>query len=165
MKFIITTYLALFSLFLLSTSSVQAQNIFKVTENQLILPNPILFDLHANDISDTNNSIIDYIANFLKQNSNISKFRIESHVFTESNSTENMKLSMQRAAIVAYYLTTKGIDCGMLTVSGFGDTNPIDSVNTSTNTRVDFYIEKLGNSEVTSKRSFNTCKFFNPCDE
>ena len=163
--------MALFSLFFLSLS-VNAQNNYTLNRNQLILPKPIIFHEHANDIADVNDMMLDYVADFLKDNPNITKLRIESHVFSENNSSENMKLSMQRAAIVAYYLTVRGIDCSLLTVSGFGDTMPLEFADIGVadadidfNTRLEFYIERLGMSETASTRNFKICKFYNPCEE
>jgi outer membrane protein OmpA-like peptidoglycan-associated protein len=157
---------SLFSVILIFLFSVVfAQHNYKLVQNRLILPEPIVFEEHANDVFDTTDAMISYVAQYMLDNPNITKLRVESHVFTEKDANENTKLSLQRAAIVTYYLTLKGVDCSRLTASGFGNTKPIDDLaDQYTNTRLEFHIQDLKNKSIPYTNVFD-CKFYNPCDD
>lgn len=138
------------------------------TTNPLPLPMPIQFDKHQYDVKDTLDPMIDYVAEFLMEKPNVTKLRIEGHVYTERTSEENMKLSLQRAAMISYYLTTKGIDCSRLLPVAFGDTKPVapnDECNLQNNTRIGFYIAELNHKQVIGD-VIDGCasKKFNPCE-
>jgi outer membrane protein OmpA-like peptidoglycan-associated protein len=148
------------------TFIAQAEEHYKIKDNQLILPEPLIFDDHANDVFDTTDAMIGYVANFLKTHADITKLTIESHVFTEANSYENMKLSLQRAAILSYYFTLKGVDCSILIASGVGDTRPLnDTADNYTNTRLEFHIEEIKQVATNPYRNFSACKLYNPCQD
>lgn len=144
---------------------VHAQHNFKLDQNRLLLPKQILFHEHANDLADTADAMISYVAEYLINNPNVTKLRVESHVFSEKDANENIKLSLQRAAIITYYLTLKGVDCSRLTASGFGSTKPLENVfDNQSNTRTEFYIQDVKNKSVPYINAFD-CKFYNPCDD
>lgn len=160
-------YFCIILLLGISFKTTKAENNYHVNGYQLLLPQPIAFSEHANDVSDTADAMLDYVVNFIKLNNGITKLRIESHVFTEATSNDNMKLSLQRAAIISYYLILRGIDCSMLTSTGFGDTKPIDETTDKyTNTRLEFHVAEVNNQPTPDVVKDNTnCKFYNPCDE
>jgi outer membrane protein OmpA-like peptidoglycan-associated protein len=163
MRFFVISFVLLFTGF---TAQAQAQEQYKVRDNQLILPVPIAFNDHANDVVDTADAMLEYVANFLRSRSDVTKLTIEAHVFTEANSFENMKLSLQRAAILSYYLTLKGIPCSILTASGFGDTRPLDAtMGQYANTRLEFHIEEIKQVATNPCRNLTDCKFYNPCED
>jgi outer membrane protein OmpA-like peptidoglycan-associated protein len=145
--------------------AAQAQTNYKISQNRLILPEPIIFQEHANDVFDTTDAMIDYVAQYMLNNPGITKLRVESHVFTEKDENENTKLSLQRAAIITYYLTLKGVDCSRLTASGFGNTNPVDSLTDKyTNTRIEFFIQEAKNRNIPYTNDFSP-KLYNPCED
>lgn len=154
-------------LFWLIVFVVKAQSGYKVENNILILPEPIIFELHANDVFDANDPMLDYVATYLSTNKAVNKLRIESHVFSEKDSIANTKLSLQRAAMISYYLTTRGIDCKRLVVCGFGSNYPLtlseDDIQQD-NTRIQFIIQELNNKNL-SVLDFNICKLYDPCEE
>jgi OOP family OmpA-OmpF porin len=133
------------------------------------LPTTIQFDQHAYDVKDTLDPMLNFIADYLKEKPSITKLRIEGHVYTEKSPEDNLKLSLQRAAMISYYLTEKGIDCQRLVPVAFGDTKPIaplDECNLLTNTRIGFYIAELNNKTTTgnavdgyAKKRFNPCEY------
>lgn len=53
------------------------------------------------------------------------RLRIEGHTDNVGDKAANMKLSNARAAAVAAWLTSKGIDAGRLSTAGLGDTQPV----------------------------------------
>src|SRR3954470_6809963 len=93
------------------SSSIFAKSSYTVQNNALVLPGTIQFDQHNYDVKDTLDPMLDLVAQYLKENPSITKLRIEGHVYTEKSPEANIKLSLQRAAIISYYLTTKGIAC------------------------------------------------------
>jgi OmpA-OmpF porin, OOP family len=160
-------YLCVIFLFL-SASAFAESSLNTYTTNPLPLPMPIEFDKHQYDVKDTLDPMLNYVAEFLQEKPNVTKLRIEGHVYTEKSSEENMKLSLQRAAMVSYYLTTKGIDCSRLLPVAFGDTKPVaptDECNLQNNTRIGFYIAEVNNKQVIGE-VVDGCasKKFNPCE-
>jgi OmpA-OmpF porin, OOP family len=53
------------------------------------------------------------------------RLRIEGHTDNVGDKAANMKLSQARAAAVAAWLTSKGIDAARLSPAGLGDTQPV----------------------------------------
>jgi len=145
-----------------------AADAYKIQNNALVLPNNIQFDQHGYDVKDTLDPMLKFVANYLITRPDITKLRIEGHVYTEKSPEENMKLSLQRAAIVSYYLTTKGVDCSRLVPVAFGDTKPVaptDECNLSNNTRVAFFNAELNYMAVEGNAVDGfALKVFNPCE-
>ena len=157
-----------FILLVLLSAGSFAKSSYTVFNNALVLPTTIQFDLHAYDVKDTLDPMLDIVADYLKENPSITKLRIEGHVYTEKTPEANIKLSLQRAAMVSYYLTTKGVDCSRLIPVAFGDTKPIaptDECNVLTNTRIDFVNAEMFNKAVPGNAVDGFApKVFNPCD-
>ncbi len=157
-----------FIFILLISARLFAADSYKVQNNALVLPNPIEFDKHSYDVKDTLDPMLKMVANYLLSRPYITKLRIEGHVYTEKSPEENMKLSLQRAAIISYYLTTNGIDCSRLLPVAFGDTKPIaptDECNLNTNTRVSFYNAELNYKAVDGFAVDGfALKVFEPCE-
>lgn len=152
----------------LLTIFAQAESNYTIQNNALILPADIKFDQHDYDIKDKSEPMLDFVAQYLKDRPYITKLRIEGHVFSEKSPEENIKLSLQRAAMVSYYLTTKGIDCSRLIPVAFGDTKPVapnDECNLTYNTRIDFF-----NAEINHKAIYGSVpngfalKYMEPCE-
>jgi OOP family OmpA-OmpF porin len=95
--------------------------------------------------------ILGWITDFLKNNPNVSKFRIEGHTDNVGAAAMNQTLSQQRAETVVAYLTGQGIDGSRLVAKGFGDTKPLvpnDSPkNMAKNRRVEFHLEQIANKD------------------
>ncbi len=105
---------------LLVSFQLVAENAYEVQNNALVLPGDIKFDTHAYDVKDASDPMLDFVAQYLKDKPYITKLRIEGHVYSEKSPEENIKLSLQRAAMISYYLTTKGIDCSRLIGKNIG---------------------------------------------
>jgi outer membrane protein OmpA-like peptidoglycan-associated protein len=97
--------------------------------------------------SKATNQILGWLTDFLKQNANVTKFRIEGHTDNNGNADYNQTLSQQRADAVVAYLTSQGIDAGRLISKGFGATKPLvpndTKANQAKNRRVEFHLEGI----------------------
>ena len=145
-----------------------AESSYKIQNNALVLPDNIQFDTHAYDVKNASDPMLDFVAQYLKDRPYITKFRIEGHVYTEKSTDENMKLSLQRAAMISYYLTTKGISCNRLIPVAFGDTKPVaptDECNLQTNTRIAFFNAEMNNMAIAGNAVDGfALKVFDPCE-
>lgn len=87
---------------------------------------------------------LDNLAQMLVDNETFN-FRIEGHTDNVGNPEANMQLSQERAAAVKSYLVTKGVAANRITATGYGDTKPVVSNETSAgkakNRRVDMTVE------------------------
>ncbi|HNF48975.1 MAG TPA: OmpA family protein [Chitinophagales bacterium] len=157
-----------FMLAIMISAFSKAGNMFTVTNNELVLPNVIGFDAHAYDVKSENDPMLDYVAEYLLEHPNVTKFVIEGHAFTEKNASDNMKLSLQRAAMVSYYLTERGVSCDRLAVIAYGENKPIaptDECNLLVNTRINFINLEFNNKPVQNYHPDPvSTKEFNPCD-
>lgn len=149
-------------------TKVYGADSYKIQNNALVLPTNIKFDQHDYDVKDTEDPMLKLVANYLIARPDITKLRIEGHVYTEKSPEENMKLSLQRAAIVSYYLTTKGVDCSRLVPVAFGDTKPVaptDECNLANNTRVTFFNAEQNYMAVSGNAVDGfALKVFDPCE-
>lgn len=159
---------ALFLFVLFFSNALAAENPYKIQNNALVLPGSIEFDSHQYDVKDKKDPMLDFVAQYLNERPNITKFRIEGHVYSESTPEANIKLSLQRAAIISYYLTTKGVDCSRLVPVAFGDTKPIapvDECNLLHNTRIDFFNAEINYKAVPGNAVDGFApKVFEPCE-
>ena len=145
-----------------------SENPYQIQNNALVLPGSIQFDTHAYDVKNVADPMLDFVAQYLKDKPYITKLRIEGHVYSEKSIDENIKLSLQRAAMISYYLTTKGIDCNRLMPVAFGDTKPIapvDECNLLFNTRIDFFNAEINNKAIAGNAVDGfALKVFDPCE-
>lgn len=88
--------------------------------------------------------ILDAIVKVMKENPSY-KLMIGGHTDNVGDDAMNMTLSKDRAASVANYLITKGVDPLRVSSAGYGETQPVDTNNSvkgrSHNRRVEFKVE------------------------
>jgi outer membrane protein OmpA-like peptidoglycan-associated protein/tetratricopeptide (TPR) repeat protein len=84
----------------------------------------IFFEFGKSDLKSESFSELDYLADFLKQNSLIC-MEIEGHTDNIGNDEANLRLSVERAKTVYNYLINKGINSKRLQYQGYGETQPI----------------------------------------
>lgn len=105
--------------------------------------NNVFFDTDKWELREESVAELQRLVHFLQKNPKI-KIRIEGHTDGQGNAAHNLKLSENRAASVAYYLTSNGIDVARVSSKGFGLTQPVMSNDTSEgrryNRRVEFRI-------------------------
>ncbi len=98
--------------------------------------------------------ILAWLTDFMKQNPNVTKLRIEGHTDNVGAADFNMKLSQERADAVAEHLKGEGIDAGRLSSKGFGSTKPIapndTKPNMAKNRRCEFHLEEIAGNPPPS---------------
>jgi outer membrane protein OmpA-like peptidoglycan-associated protein len=91
--------------------------------------------------------ILGWLTDFMKQNTNVTKLRIEGHTDNVGAADFNMTLSQERADAVVAHLKDQGIDAGRLVSKGYGSTKPIvpndTKQNMAKNRRCEFHIEGI----------------------
>lgn len=122
-----------------------------VKNNRIELPGPVLFDDDRDVLKPESDAVLEIVYQYLAQNKQVTKHRIEGHTSSEGDAAHNLKLSEDRAMMVAHWLVGKGIDCHRLIPVGFGSTRPRvtpekTEEDRETNRRVDFI-----NAEIDGK--------------
>jgi outer membrane protein OmpA-like peptidoglycan-associated protein len=85
---------------------------------------------------------LDAVAATLQGNPSIELVEVQSHTRGIGDSTANLALSAQRAAVIMAYLVDAGIAPSRLVAQGYGDTQPIDRAAPAKNERISFLIIK-----------------------
>ncbi len=103
----------------------------------------IEFDSGKSTIKRTSNTILDQVANIMKENP-VYLLDINGHTDNVGNADKNLTLSQERANAVKAYLEGKGVEAKRMTATGFGDAKPIADNKTASgrtkNRRVEFII-------------------------
>ena len=89
-----------------------------------------LFDFDSDKIKEENYSGLNIVANFLKENPNVS-VKVEGHTDNIGSKEYNQNLSERRAQAIANYLIDKGVEKERVTTEGFGFSRPIASNDTA----------------------------------
>lgn len=113
------------AILLLLNIVINAQSEFKLDQNELILPAPILFETGNEKIKiDESKIALNHIKAYLESKTYISLIRIESHTDNTGKENDNQMLSEKRAKSVYQWLVNNGIDCKRIIAVGFGSTKP-----------------------------------------
>lgn len=119
------------------------------------IPGELEFAIDKATIDDTkapNKDILSTLKEFLEQNPQVTKLRIEGHTDNTGKKDHNQTLSDQRAATVAKWLTDHGIAASRLHTIGFGDSKPKGpndtDANRAKNRRTEFHIEDLDGKPI-----------------
>jgi len=88
-----------------------------------------LFEFDSAKIAEDNYAGLNVVADFLKENPNIS-VKVEGHTDNVGSKAYNQKLSERRAESVANYLKDKGVSETQISTEGFGFLKPIASNDT-----------------------------------
>lgn len=122
----------------------------KIEGDKVSIPGELAFDFGKYDINEKkepNGTILGQLKEFLEQNPNVTKLRIEGHTDDVGKPEDNMKLSQQRADAVAKWLVGHGIVATRLHAVGFGETQPKvkndTDANRATNRRTEFHVEDI----------------------
>lgn len=121
----------------------EPQPTVEVRGEKIIIHEKVQFDVNSARIKEVSHDLLDKVAQVIKQNPQIKKVRIEGHASAEGSDSHNMKLSDRRAkAVMKYLIGMGGIDKGMLTSKGYGETQPLNTSNPEReeNRRVEFTI-------------------------
>lgn len=123
----------------------EPQKRVEVRDNKIVINEKVQFEFDSAKIKDVSHSLLDEVAQVIKDNPQIKKIRVEGHASSEGSDEHNLSLSDRRAKAVMKYLTDKaGVTKGKLSAKGFGETQPIASNDTEDgkekNRRVEFTI-------------------------
>ena len=88
-----------------------------------------LFDFDSTEIAKDNYAGLDVVADFLKENTNIS-VKVEGHTDNIGSKEYNQSLSERRAEAVANYLKDKGVNSIQISTEGFNFSKPVASNDT-----------------------------------
>lgn len=125
----------------------------ELRDNSIQINEKVQFSYNDSKILEQSFSLLDEVAQVIKDNPHIKKLQIEGHASSEGDDDYNMKLSDHRAKAVRVYLIGKGIAPAMLVAKGFGETKPIADNDTEAgrekNRRVEFNILE---QDVTKKK-------------
>ncbi|MEW8364727.1 MAG: OmpA family protein [Candidatus Thiodiazotropha taylori] len=91
---------------------------------KIVLQN-IQFELNSHQISATYSQVIEKVAASLKSRSDIKALTVVGHTDSLGSAKYNQALSEKRAQAVADALAAEGIDQGMMTVKGMGESSPV----------------------------------------
>ncbi len=122
--------------------------------NKVKIPGDIEFDVDKATIKSTTQTtdVLTTLAQFMKENPNVTKLRIEGHTDNTGKDDHNKKLSDDRAAAVVKWLSTNGVDTTRLKSVGFGATRPLvtnDSAeHKAMNRRTAFHVEEIDGKAV-----------------
>lgn len=114
------------------------------------IPGNIVFDTGKSTLKEGAGSevVLDQLKQFLDENPQVTKLRIEGHTDNVGKPPDNEKLSGERALTIKNYLINKGIPKERLLAVGFGQTKPVADNATEAgraqNRRTEFKIAELG---------------------
>jgi outer membrane protein OmpA-like peptidoglycan-associated protein len=116
----------------------------EVTADKIVINEKIMFDFDKSTIKPESFSLLDEVAQVIKDNPQIKKISVEGHTDSDGSDKYNQKLSDGRAASVKKYIVDKGVPETMLDSKGWGESKPIADNNTpegkEKNRRVEFLI-------------------------
>lgn len=114
----------------------------EVRDNKIVINEKVQFEFDSAKIREVSHSLLNEVAQVIKDNPHIKKIEVQGHASADGNDNHNMKLSKRRAKSVRKYLLGQGIEEGMLSAQGYGETQPLmagDPENEK-NRRVEFLI-------------------------
>lgn len=115
-----------------------------IKEDRFDLRESVFFETGKAVIKDVSYSLLDEVAQALKDHAEITLIRIEGHTDDRGSASYNKKLSQQRADAVRGYLIRRGVDGERLESVGFGEERPLDDRQVEEawekNRRVDFFV-------------------------
>lgn len=130
----------------------------KIEGDDIKIPGKIQFDFDKATIKNTKETqeVLDTLLNVMKENKAITKLRIEGHTDDVGGTEHNQKLSEERAAAVAKWLTDKGVEKERLVVVGFGELRPAVPNDTKEhkdqNRRTDFKLWELDGKPTEAQK-------------
>ncbi|MHC1706397.1 MAG: OmpA family protein [Bacteroidales bacterium] len=89
----------------------------------------VYFDTGSDKIKDESLPRLDELVSIVKKYPGL-KITVEGHTDNVGSDDSNLKLSQDRVNSVKKYLTSKGIDAGRITATGYGETKPITTNDT-----------------------------------
>ena len=108
---------------------------------------PILFATNSDRLKSTDNTIMDTVVVFMKENPDVLKLEVSAHTDNVGSDAYNLNLSKRRANTVVNYLVSHGVERSRLVPVGYGESRPLNKNATpqqrDINRRVEFMILEL----------------------
>lgn len=118
-------------------------SLLPVEKNASVILNNLFFDVDQHELKQQSVTELNEIVKFLQMNPAV-KIEISGHTDNTGSESHNQQLSLKRAASVAEYLKSHGIDAVRISQKGYGAQQPIrpnDSIeNRQFNRRIEFKI-------------------------
>lgn len=121
----------------------------RLNNNRIEITDKIQFEADKAIIKGESSSLLDEIADVMRNNPQVKKISIEGHASSDGNPQHNQQLSAERASAVMDYLVKKEkIDASRLAAKGWGSQKPIAPNDTAEgrekNRRVEFLVVDQG---------------------
>ncbi|MCK6588378.1 MAG: OmpA family protein [Polyangiaceae bacterium] len=99
----------------------------RVVEGEIRILQQVQFDTGRATIKPVSNSLLDEVAEVVKQHPEIVKIEVQGHTDDRGDPIFNRKLSRDRAAAVVLALVERGVEASRLESKGYGSDKPIAS--------------------------------------
>jgi outer membrane protein OmpA-like peptidoglycan-associated protein len=109
----------------ISGTAIQARDAEGRRLAVLFITSDTLFDTGSSDLSEPARANFDAIASLIQSQAPNAPIRVRGHTDATGDPASNQRLSEARAATVAQYLATRGIDGALISSTGLGETVPI----------------------------------------
>ena len=118
-----------------------------VSGDRLGVPGNIVYETGKAIIKPESEPTLNALKNFMEQNKNFTRIRIEGHTDNVGKPADNMKLSTDRAMAVVTWMAGHGLSKDRFLAVGFGDTKPIADNKTedgkAQNRRTEFHLAEV----------------------
>lgn len=131
----------------------------KIEGNEIKIPGKIHFETDKATIKEDKETkeILQTVADVMKENTQITKLRVDGHTDDSGASEHNHKLSQARADAVIEWLAKNGVDKSRLEGKGWGEEHPIvkndTKDNKEQNRRVEFKLWELEGKPTDAQKS------------
>lgn len=109
----------------LSAAAHAETRTYKIENNRLVLPSPIVFDTAKDTLKPESDAALGLIVQYLDDKPAVTLLRIEVHSDNAGSEDFNLKLTQKRALSVGMALVAKGVSCKRLIAVGFGSQKPV----------------------------------------
>jgi OOP family OmpA-OmpF porin len=116
-------------------------------DGKLSIPGNIVYETGKAVIKPESEPTLIALKDYMVQNANFSRIRIEGHTDNVGKAADNLKLSQERALAVVGWLADHGVPKDRCLAVGFGDAKPIADNNSedgkAQNRRTEFHIAEV----------------------
>ena len=117
----------------------------ELRSNRIVFNHQIHFANDSDRILPESHAVLDRVAALMAEHPNLVRLQVQGHSSTDGSASHNRELSERRAAAVAEYLRTAGVE-QEVTSQGYGETYPLcheDSEDChERNRRVEFFVDE-----------------------
>jgi outer membrane protein OmpA-like peptidoglycan-associated protein len=117
-----------------------------ITKEKVEINESIFFSTGSNQIRPSSFNMLNAVASALANTPGVSMLQVQGHTSLDGAEDENLALSFRRAKAVKAYLISRGVSSDRLDSVGFGESRPVQAVDTDVageaNRRVEFVIQR-----------------------